>query len=367
MSPTPLHHERIASLIRKQIEEGLLKKGDRIPGEPQLAKHFQVSRPTVARALKTLADENLLMRRNGSGTYVTYQAEKKIQSGPYTMGLLIPELGDIEIFEPIAQSITEAAKKHGHILLHAESGDYRKPGWEKRILSVCRDYVKRQVQGVFYAPIEGTPAMDATNQKVQRFFAEANVPVVLLDRDYEHFPRRSPHDLVGFDNFLAAFLLTEHLIRKGSRRIVFFAQPHSAATVDQRMTGWREACLLHHVPANSEPATIIADPRDRLTIKDHLARTKPNGILCANDQTAALLLETLTALKIRVPEDIRVAGIDDARSAQLARVPLTTARQPCAAIGICSFDMLLSRIKHPELPHRIMRLAPEMVFRQSTR
>lgn len=366
MTPSPLHHQRIAVLIRKQIEDGLLKKGDRLPGEPQLANHFQVSRPTIARALKTLCDESLIMRRNGSGTYVTYLAEKKKESGPYIMGLLIPELGDIEIFEPIARSISETAQNSGHSVLHAASGDYRKPGWEKRILAVCRDYLKRQVQGVFYAPIEGTPAMDSTNQKVLRLFSEADVPVVLLDRDYEHFPRRSPHDLVGFDNFLAAFLLTEHLIRKGSRRIVFFAQPHSAATVDQRMTGWREACLLHHVPANSEPATIIADPRDLLTIKDHLARTKPNGILCANDQTAALLLESLATLKIRVPEDIRVAGIDDARSAQLARVPLTTARQPCAAIGQCSFEMLLSRIKHPELPHRIMRLAPEIVFRQST-
>ncbi|MEY4484906.1 MAG: hypothetical protein RL693_2358 [Verrucomicrobiota bacterium] len=366
MTPSPLYHERNATQIRKQIVDGLLKKGDRIPGEPQLAKHFQVSRPTVARALKTLCDDHLLVRRNGSGTYVIYQAEKKIRRGPYVMGLLVPELGDIEIFEPIVQSIRESAQKSGHTLLHAESGDYRKPGWEKRILAVCREYLKGHAQGVFYAPIEGTPAMDATNQKVLRCFAEADVPVVLLDRDYEHFPRRSPHDLVGFDNFLAAFLLTEHLIRKGSRRIVFFAQPHSAATVDQRMTGWREACLLHHVPANSEPAIIIADPRDRVTIKDHLARTKPNGILCANDQTAALLLESLAALKIRVPEDIRVAGIDDARSAQLARVPLTTARQPCAAIGQCSFDMLLSRINHPDLPHRIMRLAPEMVFRQST-
>lgn len=366
MNPSPLHHERITVLIRKQIVDGLLKNGDRLPGEPQLAKHFHVSRPTVARALKTLCHENLLVRRDGSGTYVTYQATRKTLHGPYVMGLLIPELGDIEIFEPIARSIAAAAEQGGHTILHGESSGYRKPDWEKRILSVCRDYLKKNVQGVIFAPIEGTPAMDATNQKVLRLFSEADVPVVLLDRDYEHFPRRSPHDLVGFDNFLASFLLTEHLIRKGSRRIAFFAQPHSAATVDQRMTGWREACLLHHVPANSEPATIIADPRDRLTIKDHLARTKPNGILCANDQTAALLLETLTALNIRVPEDIRVAGIDDARSAQLARVPLTTARQPCAAIGQCAFEMLLSRINHPDMPHRIMRLAPEMVFRYST-
>lgn len=62
---------RLAQLLRELIRAGRLTSGDRIPGEPQLARKYSVSRNTVQRALAILADEGLIMRRRGVGSIVT--------------------------------------------------------------------------------------------------------------------------------------------------------------------------------------------------------------------------------------------------------------------------------------------------------
>ena len=56
--------------IQRRIVEGIFMPGDRLPSEPQLAKEFSISRPTLREALKMLQREGVLISRNGVGTYV---------------------------------------------------------------------------------------------------------------------------------------------------------------------------------------------------------------------------------------------------------------------------------------------------------
>ena len=63
-------YAQIKTYIRNQIESGQWKVGDRIPSENQLSQDFAVSRMTARRAVQELADENLLLRSPGLGTFV---------------------------------------------------------------------------------------------------------------------------------------------------------------------------------------------------------------------------------------------------------------------------------------------------------
>jgi DNA-binding LacI/PurR family transcriptional regulator len=92
---------------------------------------------------------------------------------------------------------------------------------------------------------------------------------------------------------------------------------------------------------------------------------KPEGVVCANDVTAARLMQTLLALGRRIPEDVRVVGIDDVKYAHLLPVPLTTMHQPCAAIGAIAMATMLERLRHPELPTRDILLPVRLVVRRS--
>ena len=72
---TPIYIQ-IHNQMRKDIEEGVWKVGERIPSERDLALQFKVSRMTLRQAVQTLVDEGILERKVGSGTYVS---SKKVQ------------------------------------------------------------------------------------------------------------------------------------------------------------------------------------------------------------------------------------------------------------------------------------------------
>ncbi|WP_165003625.1 MULTISPECIES: GntR family transcriptional regulator [unclassified Enterococcus] len=67
---------QIHDQIKSEIEQGVWKIGDRLPSERELAVKFNVSRMTLRQAIQNLADEGILERKIGSGTYV---ARKKVQ------------------------------------------------------------------------------------------------------------------------------------------------------------------------------------------------------------------------------------------------------------------------------------------------
>ena len=75
---SPLY-QQIKSLILRSLQAGEWKPGDMIPSEMDLAARFRVSQGTVRKAIDELATENLLVRRQGKGTFVATHAEQRIQ------------------------------------------------------------------------------------------------------------------------------------------------------------------------------------------------------------------------------------------------------------------------------------------------
>jgi GntR family histidine utilization transcriptional repressor len=71
--PTPPAYQRVKQHVLERIQNGLWKEGDAIPGEEALAREFGVSRMTVNRAIRELSDEQIVVRVQGSGTYVAQQ------------------------------------------------------------------------------------------------------------------------------------------------------------------------------------------------------------------------------------------------------------------------------------------------------
>ncbi|WP_071131129.1 GntR family transcriptional regulator [Enterococcus timonensis] len=67
---------KIHDQLKNEIEKGLWQVGDRLPAERELAVRFKVSRMTLRQAIQTLADEGILERKVGSGTFV---ASEKVQ------------------------------------------------------------------------------------------------------------------------------------------------------------------------------------------------------------------------------------------------------------------------------------------------
>ena len=351
-------YQQILVDLRRSIANGTVKVGDRLPSESDLGEHYGVSRLTVQRALKELQIESLVERRAGSGTYVL--PPKEVPG--HLFGLLIPGLGETEVFEPMCQGMAKAGQRGGHALLWGHTAQSASESKEFLANQLCDDFISRRVSGVFFAPLEGIANKDTTNSSILQRLHSAGIAVVLLDRCVCAWPDRSPFDLIGIDNRRGGYQITRHLLQMGAKRPVFLAKSHSAPTVDQRFSGFAEALRAKGM----EPGDMIrCDPADRAAIQQIMSTRKPDAFVCANDVTAATLMPTLESLGYEVPNDIRITGFDDVRYSHLLRVPLTTIQQPCQELGETAIFAMLSRLAQPDLPARDILLDCKLVVRKS--
>ncbi|HEY5894595.1 MAG TPA: GntR family transcriptional regulator [Chthoniobacterales bacterium] len=350
-------HRQIFEVLRSEILSGKYRPGEKLPSEAGLVKRFGASRITVGRAVRDLRDQDLIERRAGSGSYVRH-----VKTSGLTFGLLIPNLGQTDIFEPICQGMADAAQTGRHALLW---GNAAEPGGDTgQAWRLCQQFIERRVSGVFFAPLELTADNNAVNRKIATALDKARIPVVLLDRCYMPYPHRSKYDLVGISNRQAGYIVTEHLLNLGVKRPSFVAYPHSAATVDARIVGFREALRAHDLAENINCIqTLRVDDAEAVR---HLVETQnPDAIVAANDRTAGGLMQSLLAQGIRIPEDIRVVGIDDSGYSGMLPVPLTTVHQPCRDIGMAAMEAMLARLARPEMPTRDILLAAKLIVRRS--
>ena len=87
---SPLY-QQIKGLLTRGLQGGEWKPGEAIPSETELAARYKVSQGTVRKAIDELATENLLVRRQGKGTFVATHAEQKTQ---YRFLRLTPDEGE---------------------------------------------------------------------------------------------------------------------------------------------------------------------------------------------------------------------------------------------------------------------------------
>jgi GntR family transcriptional regulator, arabinose operon transcriptional repressor len=353
-------YQQIVEAIKNEILSGRYQPGQKLPSEAALVKRFGASRITVGRALRELRHAGLIQSRAGSGSYVgsAVAGEEGL-----LFGLLIPNLGDTEIFGPICQGMSQApqARKNallwGNIASEVETKDEQT--WQ-----LCQQYIAKKVAGVFFAPLERTAASDETNHRVISAFERADIPVVLLDRCILPYPRRSRHDLVGIDHRRAGYMATEHLLKLGCRRIAFLGYTNSASTVTARIGGYRDALFMAGVSVSRDLVRNL-DSDQVSEVRVVIDKLKPEAIVCANDRTAGHLMQGLIQMNYRIPQDIRIVGIDDVEYASLLPVPLTTVHQPCKEIGVAAVAAMLERLAAPDMPIRDILLDCSLVVRES--
>jgi len=351
---------KIYEQFKRQITHGQHAIDTLLPPEKVLAKQFRVSCPTVAKAMSLLKDEGLIRRKAGSGTYVNKIPEKTF----WNVGLLIPRLGETEIFEPICRKIAEFSDQED-IQLQWTAGPPHIKDKREVALQLCQTCIDQNLQGVFFTPVEHVGSGEDINTRILSKLTSAGIQTVLLDRDIVPWPGQTACDLVSIDNIQAGFVVARHLIEQGCRSIAFATRPQPAMTVQLRIMGCREAML----QAGLEPSGLvvheldITEPEKAIKV---ILRDNPNGLVCANDATAAILLRSLVNAGVSIPEDLRVAAFDDVKYASLLSVPLTTYRQPCRDIGLTAAQTMHARLLHPERPARRIFLKGKLIIRESS-
>ncbi|WP_309108723.1 LacI family DNA-binding transcriptional regulator [Arthrobacter sp.] len=190
----------------------------------------------------------------------------------------------------------------------------------------------------------------------------ARIPVVeLSDPEGESSLHR-----VTIDNASGIGQLMEHLIGfHRFRRFMFVSIPN--AENEARYNAYSAVLAAHGLevqpPLESRPgasavtAELIAELQDSGSL--------PDCFVCANDEEALVVLETLKAAGIPAPAQVAVTGFDGIVAGRLVRPSLTTVRQPMELIGRTAVDILIDTLTDPPATPSHRQLPVSLAVRES--
>nr|WP_308221203.1 LacI family DNA-binding transcriptional regulator [Isoptericola sp. S6320L] len=173
---------------------------------------------------------------------------------------------------------------------------------------------------------------------------------------------------VAVDQRAGARAATEHLLGLGHADVVHVAGPQDWFDARERAAGWREALAAHGIEP-TRPRTCSWSAEDGYHAGQDLAEAVvagegPTAVLAGNDQLALGILRALWERGLRVPDDVSVVGFDDVAGAAYFVPPLTTVRQPFAALGAQCVAMVLASLAGETVA--VERIEPRLVVRSST-
>jgi len=93
----------------------------------------------------------------------------------------------------------------------------------------------------------------------------------------------------------------------------------------------------------------------------------PTAWVCSNDNAAITLCNALSALGIKVPDDISIIGFDDIDLCNIMRPRLTTIRVNKELMGAQAVDRLLQLIQQPEIHRKHISMEVSLIERESVR
>jgi DNA-binding LacI/PurR family transcriptional regulator len=192
------------------------------------------------------------------------------------------------------------------------------------------------------------------------------LPFVVVDHRSETGPEVPS---VGATNFAGGRAATAHLLSLGHRRVAVIGGPIDMPCSQERIAGYRAALEAAGVPV--DPALIRhggwfnveAGAREAaalLTLPD-----PPTAIFAGSDLQALGVYQALRAAGVSIPGDVSVTGFDDIPLAAFISPPLTTVRQPLAAMGRMAAQMLVRLLAGQKLDTTRVELATTLVIRES--
>ena len=258
-----------------------------------------------------------------------------------------------DYFGHIVTSIAETLALHGQSML-LDAGD-----------AVVKSAVVRELpgRGDVYGALLILPPEPSTDLEA---LAARGYPFVVVD------PRTTvPRGMVSVSaaHFSGARAVTRHLIELGHRRIGVITGPPYWHTRDDRVGGHLAALAEAGVLGGpdllryGEPATKtgVRAGQELLDL-----RPRPSAVVCFNDKVAVGVLEVAAARRLRVPQDLSVAGFDDIDVSRATTPRLTTVRQPLQEMGRTAVTMLMRQLDGQAHEALSMELETRLVVREST-
>ncbi len=268
------------------------------------------------------------------------------------VAVLIPMLSN-NLFVDVLESIQKTLRQAGYqTLIGITHYDTRE---EEQLL---REQLQHRPAGILVTGLDRSDAASA-------LIAQSGIPCVHM---MELAASPEVHS-VGFSQTQAAITLTQHLVARGRKRIAFAAAQLDPRTM-QRLDGWRKALKAAKLYdkaltyTNKSPSSMALGG----AMLQHIVANDPSidAIFFCNDDLAQGALLAAQRMKIKVPQQLAIAGFNDLTGSDLIGPGLTTIRTPRAAIGQAASQMLLALMRQDDVPTHSVDVGYELMVRGST-
>lgn len=273
-----------------------------------------------------------------------------------TIGLIVPDI-ESAYYGKLVRCIDEYVREMGYGLILAISND--KPDVERRII---KNFISQRVEGIIITPI------NKINHDVN-YIKELNkheIPYIFVTAPYPEI--KAPCVMVDLED--GTYKLVKYLLNLGHRNIIFLAGSPKVVTTAYRINGYikafREADFEVDERNFIECSRINYEYACEITNKLLRDRQDIDAIITINDMMAVGVVNTLKEHKIRIPENISVAGYDNTLFSTISPVPVTTVSQDIEKMSWNAVNMLVNIIKNNDKKVESIFIKPELVIREST-
>lgn len=252
----------------------------------------------------------------------------------HLIGLIIPvkEASDTAnlFFMTIAQGIEATLSKNGYKLILCNSHEDKE--LEKEHIEM---FDAQLIDGLIIAPTADNFSLH-NNQ----------YPVVFIDRK----PKVYLGDCILANNFQGAYDATQHIIRKGHKKIGLITGELGITTSDHRKEGYKKALLdesLEYKESYVKEGKVSFESGYQLA-KELVEQNEVSSIFIANNTLTLGALSYFQEKKIHIPDELAIIGFDDYEWTKIMNPPLTCVKQPAFEIGQKAAEVILARISNKE-------------------
>jgi GntR family transcriptional regulator of arabinose operon len=313
-------YEKIYRTIKQEISSGKYEVGDKIPTEKEVMSRFSVSRLTAKNAINLLAEENLVQRTPGKGTFVSKlpsqkvlveQSSSKQSINSRVIGCVLSGFTDGYGSTLLKELVNAFEKEKYHLIIKLSNESQTKES------TYINELLSLGVCGLIVLPVQAE-YFNSTLLKI----ALSDTPLVLLDRKLTGIDV----PFVGSNNSKGAYDATSELIQLGHKNISVvtnFSAKNSATT--ERIEGIRSAFSDNSLPIDE--SIWIPDLKlnyynidntkaleaDITKIQETItAHPEITSFFALDNLSAQLTYRALTKLGNKIPEDYSLIGFDGA-------------------------------------------------------
>ncbi len=349
-------YQQIYEALKKQILDEVLRSGDLIPPENQIARQYNVNRSTVRKALQMLVDDGLVQKKPGKGSIVLDRSAPRtplyrnpsVSTSYRNIGFLLPSGNAItQLFYSTLFFVLEREfKRFNFSLIYSTFNEH------DDLQQTISDY---NLSGIIFvsniSPKQITCALNC------------GIPCTLVNSYDSRIPS------VLSDNITGAYLAGKYLVKCGHRDVVILSGVRSYVCSAERIAGFRRAFseIGIDIPNSSIlPADSWEQESGQIVISDYLSSRKstPTAIFGLNDRLAFGAIKAIQQCGLRVPEDISVIGYDNLNNNLF---PLTSIETHVESIAEAAAQaQLWQQLGGSRIPERI-NIATELVEGETVR